>query len=107
MFLLTAGHKCRPPAAKCRLALISSHRIAEPPVELHGHNLVSGDRDRHRGAHDFTDLCARGANDGLGASPPVDPRDFTGITAAFDQRNETGLGVCLALTDGGKFTSRS
>src|SRR5712664_3315553 len=62
--------------------------------------MVSRDCDRYRGTYDPTDLCARGPHNGLGSTPSLDLRHFAGITAVFNKRNEAGLGVCLALTDG-------
>ena len=83
------------------VAMVRADRRRHALRRYHGYSLVSRDRDRYRRSHDFTNLCASCQNDGLRPIPSVDSRHFTRIPATFDQRNETRLGICMAVIDGG------
>ena len=54
------------------------------------------------GVRTISPIYARAARTmGFRSLPSVDSRHFTCIPAAFDQRNETRLGICMAVIDGG------
>ncbi len=92
-------------AAECLLgaacvAVVRTNRRRDVVCRDHGNGLVGGDRDRHRRAHDSTDLRAGGADNGLRSVSQMGARPFAGVASLSGQRNETGLGVCVAFING-------
>src|SRR4029077_13386405 len=65
-----------------------------------GHVVVGSDRNRNWRAPCPTDLSPRGIDHGLEKFAHMVQSDFARGASVYRQRNETRLGICLALAHG-------
>src|SRR5438045_2957877 len=82
-------------------ALVRTNRRCDAFCGDHGNDVVSDHCYRYRCAHDPTHLCPGRAHHGLEVFPQVDARYLAGVASISSQRDETRLGVCVAIAYGG------
>src|SRR5512146_31372 len=111
-FPMVAGHDrracaCTPHASQCLLGAMRAPRVRanrerHALCRRHGHSLVADYCYRQRSTNDSAHLYPRRPQHGIDRIAYVDARDLAGVAALSAERHEAGLGLCLALADGGR-----